>query len=412
MVYRAGLIGCGGVSKNHAAALRAARNVALVALADVYEPNLKTAGAAYGVDRLYTDYRRMIQDERLDIVNICTQAPQHAPVVIGAVEAGVRGIICEKPIGVTLSEADAMVAACECHGVRLAINHQTRMIPNTFAVERLVRGGAIGELRAARMIDKGGRPAGNSLMEMLTHMFDLLRTYAGDPAWVSAHLTVGEGGDHQGPQRLATVDDIMFSQEALSSDRDCGLVLGDRCSASFGFAPRSGWHNGMTAALESYYQPRRSAGPAWGPTTELLGTDGVLFLGGTSTHVDVHLHRGPWAAPGLMESQGDPVNAMAPGPVSTHAAMTPHHIAMVEELVAAIEEGRQHRSSGHDGRWALEMIMGVYESHRRDGARVAVPLEHRDHPLERWLTEVGRPLPVKPDRRVKTLQAVPAEVRA
>ncbi len=417
MVYRAGLIGCGGVSRNHASGLRGARNVALVALADVFESNLKTAGEAYGVDRLYTDYRQMIRDQRLDIVNVCTQAPQHASVVIGAVEAGVKGIICEKPIGVTLAEADTMVAACERHGVRLAINHQTRMIPNTFEVERLVRDGAIGELRAARMVDKGGRPAGNSLMEMLTHMFDLVRIYAGDPAWVSAHLTVGEGGDHQGPQRLATVDDVMFSQEALPSDRDCGLVLGDRCNASFGFAPRGGWHNGMTVSLESFYQPRRTDGRAWGPTTELIGTDGMLFLGGTSTHVDVHIHRGPWSAPGLMEPQGKPVSTAESVPLSTHAAMTPHHIAMVEELVAAMEEGREHRSSAYDGRWALEMIMGVYESHRREGARVALPLGRRDHPLERWLAETGRAVPPKPEPRVKALQAirdtanVPAKVR-
>ena len=65
----------------------------------------------------------------------------------------------------------------------LAINHQTRSVPNTFLVEPLLKDGAIGDLRAARMPDKGGRPAGNSLMELLTHVFDLLRLYAGDPSW-------------------------------------------------------------------------------------------------------------------------------------------------------------------------------------------------------------------------------------
>ena len=409
MVYRAGLIGCGGVSRSHSKGLQAARGVELVALADVYEPNLATAGAAYGVERRYTDYRQMIEREKLDIVAICTQAPQHAPIAIAAAEMGVKGIICEKPIALTLAEADQMIATCARTGTRLAINHQTRMIPNTFLVERLLKEGAIGDLRAARMIDKGGRPSGNSLMELLTHVFDLVRIYAGDPVWVSAHLTVGEGGPGQAddPQRLATIEDVVYSQTAWPRDRDCGLVLGDRCAATFGFGPREGWHKGLTAGLDSYFQPIRSAatGEGWQPNVELLGTDGVLFLGGTSNHVDVYLHKGAWAPPGRLERFDAPAREIASGPYADHGAEAPHHTGMVEELTAAIGEQREHRSSGVDGRWALEMIMGTYESHRHGGARIALPLLARDHPLDRWLRDEGRPLPPKPDAAVKVLRA-------
>jgi predicted dehydrogenase len=411
MAYRAGLIGCGGVSKSHSRGLQAARGVELVALADVYEPNLETAGEAYGVSARYTDFREMIEREKLDVVAICTQAPQHAPVAIAAAELGVKGIICEKPIALTLHEADAMVETCARLGARLAINHQTRMIPSTFLVERLLHEGVIGELRAARMIDKGGRPSGNSLMELLTHVFDLTRIYAGDPAWVSAHLTVGKEGPRpsnpEASQRLATIDDVVYSQTAWPRDRDCGLVLGDRCAATFGFGPREGWHQGITAGLDSYFQPIKTAsvGDSWQPNVELLGTDGVLFLGGTSNYVDVYLHRGAWAPPGRLERFEAPAREIVAGPYAERGAEAPHHVAMVEELVAAIEEGREHRSSGVDGRWALEMIMGVYESHRRGGARVALPLAERDHPLERRLREEGKPLPEKPEAAVKVLRA-------
>ena len=95
MSYRAGLVGCGGVSRSHSRGLQAARNVELIALADVYLPNLQTAGEAYGVERRYTDYREMIERERLDLIAICTQAPQHAPIAIAAAQVGVRGILCE-----------------------------------------------------------------------------------------------------------------------------------------------------------------------------------------------------------------------------------------------------------------------------------------------------------------------------
>lgn len=403
-VFRAGLAGCGGVSSSHAAGLQAARNVELVALADVYEPNLRAAGTAYGVERLYTSVGQMLARERLDLLAVCTQTPQHAPTVMAAAEAGVRGILCEKPIALTLAEADAMIEACRRHGARLAINHQTRMIPSTRAVERLLQASAIGEWRAARMLDKGGRPAGNSLMELVTHLFDLLRLFAGTPTWVSAHLTVGEG-DQQGPQRLATLADVQYSQEAWPIDRDCGLVLGDRCSATFGFAPREGWHNGITATLDSFFQRRlRPTDDAWHPSMELLGTGGTLFLGGTSDHVDVHLHEGPWAPPGRLQRIDSPPVSISPGPFAARGMAAPFHTAMVEELVASVEEQRAHRSSGEDGRWALEMIMGVYESHRLGGARVALPLADRTHPLQRWLEETGTPLPPKPEARAKPLR--------
>jgi hypothetical protein len=73
----------------------------------------------------------------------------------------------------------------------------------------------------------------------------------------------------------------------------------------------------------------------------------------------------------------------------TQAAIT----AMVTELTAAVEAGREHRSSGRDGRWALEMIQGVYESHRHGGARVPLPLASRSHPLARWREDEARAAP-------------------
>ena len=325
MIYRAGLVGAAGSSRSHSRGLQAARDVELVALADVYAPNLQVAGQAYGVERLYADFREMIERSAWT-ARRRTQAPQHAPVVSAAAGLGVRGILCEKPIALTLGEADEMVAACARAGARLAINHQTRMIPSTFAVERLLREGAIGDLRAIRMLDKGWRPAGNSLMELLTHVFDLVRIYAGDPSWVAAHLTVAAapGGDQRAPQRLATLEDVVYSQTAWPTDRDCGLVLGDRCAATFGFGPREGWHRGLSATVDSFFQPRTAAsGGAWEPSVELLGTEGALFLGGTSSHVDVYLHRAPGRPRDAWSGSSRPRSPSPPGPTRARRGRPP-----------------------------------------------------------------------------------------
>ena len=92
---------------------------------------------------------------------VWTQAPQHAPIVTGAARLGVEAILCEKPVAPTRVETDRMLEVCSRAGPRPAVNHQPRMIPNTFLVERPLRDGAIGDRRAARMPDKGGRPAGS-----------------------------------------------------------------------------------------------------------------------------------------------------------------------------------------------------------------------------------------------------------
>ena len=72
-----------------------------------------------------------------------------------------------------------------------------------------------------------------------------------------------------------------------------------------------------------------------------------------------------------------------------------------------MEQGREHHSSGSEGRWALEMIMASTSFHRRGGARVPLPLEARGHPLQRWIDDAGAPQPVKPEPRVKALAPAP-----
>ena len=222
-----------------------------------------------------------------------------------------------------------MVAACDRTGMKLAINHQTRVSLATYRAEELLRSGAIGEFVGVRIVDKGQRPSGNSLMEMATHLFDHTRLYAGDPAWVSAHLT-DAAPEPDGRRRPSTVDDIMYSQTAWPADRDCGLVLGSRATAVFGFGPAS-LHNGLEASFVSYNQP---PGRAWPDQLELIGIEGVLALR-TSGEPDLFIHRGPWGGP----VQFEPVLA---GTAAQHAE-PPRPAGLAPELAT----GRSGQLCGH-----------------------------------------------------------------
>jgi predicted dehydrogenase len=293
--HRAGLIGCGRMSRFHIPALQATPRVELVALADPYGPALNERGEQFSVpaEHRYADFREMFAREHLDLVTICTQTPVHCPATLAAAEAGVRGIFCEKPIALDLVEADRMVAVCEARGAVLAINHWMRLAPAAREAATLVRRGVIGEPLAVRIHDKGGRPAGIALIELCTHYFDLVRTFAGDPAWVLGHLSVFD----EGGVRAAAAADVKPSLVAWPRDRDCGLVVGDRCAVTFGFHPHPAMGSrGLVATYHGFFQPPEKS---WRSGIDILGMDGVLALNSAGDgRVELYLHRGPWATPG------------------------------------------------------------------------------------------------------------------
>ncbi|HIO06673.1 TPA: Gfo/Idh/MocA family oxidoreductase [Candidatus Poribacteria bacterium] len=172
----------------------------------------------YQIPAIYTDYHRMLRYEDLDLVVISTQAPQHHPITLAAAQHGIH-IFCEKPTALSLQEADEMVEACEEAGIRFSINHQKRASNYNSYVKQLLSSKEIGKLVLIHAYDKGGRTAGNAMMEMGTHLFDWVRCFAGDVNWASAHLNTG--------MDEAVVEDIKHSQEVNAWDRDAGLVVGE-----------------------------------------------------------------------------------------------------------------------------------------------------------------------------------------
>jgi predicted dehydrogenase len=125
----------------------------------------------------------------------------------------------------------------------------------------------------------------------------------------------------------------------------------------------------------------------WKTSIELIGTEGMLVLSGSTA--ELFLHRGP-LNPNLHPDRIEVTPTPEPFPYGQQMQ------AMIEDLLDAIESNREPRSSGRVARSVLEMIMGIYESHRCDGARIPLPLAHRGNPLTRWLEETGAPIPPKP----------------
>lgn len=193
-MYRAAIIGCTGIGREHAAGLTGLNNVDLVAACDL---NLD-AVTSFTEDmadfwddpKPYTDHRAMLAEQSLDIVTVATGDNAHATLVVDAARAGVRGIFCEKPLATSIADADRMIAAVRHTGAILSVDHTRRWQPLwRRAHERVTRDGVIGALRCVIGALNGPRAM---LFRNGTHLVDAICWFAGgSPDWVFAHLEDG-----------------------------------------------------------------------------------------------------------------------------------------------------------------------------------------------------------------------------
>ncbi len=371
--YRIAIIGLGGMGRAHAEAVELEANCELVAGAELDPGRAAAWGERFGVKAIYDDYEKMLDEQHPDIVIVPTQAPMHYAPTIAAAQRGIH-VFCEKPIALNLIEADEMVETCARHNVKFAINHIKRASPYNRHVLSLIDSGEIGTVVLLKAVDKGGRKAGNSLMEMGTHLYDWMRLFGGDVDWAHAHLVQLDG-------RESTVEDIKHTQEVHPHDRDAGLVLGERGHAAFRFK------NGIHADVQFLAQPQTNDN---GYGIDIIGTEGRIAVR-ESVGTTMFIHRGQHQTPA---DAWEPVHLSAED-LDEHGAQRDKASVrlflqrlMLRELIEAIEAEREPFASGSDGRDCLEMIHATWESHRRK-ARVFLPLTAREHPLERWRREAG-----------------------
>src|SRR3989344_2709085 len=100
--------------------------VRLVAGCDIREDRLNLFKEKCGVTRLYKDYKEMLKKEQIDILSVSTHAPEHKEIVIEAAKSGVKAIFCEKPISISLRDAEEMIRVCKENNVILCIDHTRR----------------------------------------------------------------------------------------------------------------------------------------------------------------------------------------------------------------------------------------------------------------------------------------------
>ena len=216
----------------------------------------------------------MLDQLEPDILINATQSSLHCAPTLAAARRGIH-VFCEKPMARDLVQADEMIQVCDQHKVKLAINHIKRASLYNTHVLNLIQQEEIGQLIRLRAVDKGGRKSGNALMAMGTHLFDWMRLFAGDVEWAHAHLLQLDG-------RESTVYDIKDAREINPKDQNDGLVMGERCFASFRF--KSGVHAEADFLAEAQGNDR-------GYGIDLIGTEGRIAVR-ESVSTTMFIHRG------------------------------------------------------------------------------------------------------------------------
>jgi predicted dehydrogenase len=199
----AAVIGCGrfvdgkegwAIGHSHAEAYRNTDPLLRLVGVDVNRENLAAFGERFKVapGDLFESTAAMYAAVTPDYVSICTWPEFHASQVIEAAKAGVKGIVCEKPVALCGSEIDAMLSACREHGTKLAIAHQRCYDANFRLAKKLLHDGVIGNhwVLEARVGD------GWDILSWSVHWFDLAEWLFDAPA-----VSVMAGVDHSGLRR-------------------------------------------------------------------------------------------------------------------------------------------------------------------------------------------------------------------
>ena len=342
--YTAAIIGCGSIGHAHMDGYNLVDNIDVIAVADPTEIARQQYVEEYDIPQQFDTVEEMLEKSKPDIVSVCTWHLLHPAPTIAAANAGVRAVICEKPMAIGMNAADSMVEACEDSGTKLVISHQRRFTPGWEKAKILLENGAIGTpLFVTNKVADG-------LTNWGTHSIDGSRFVLGDPKaqWVM-------GAVERKTDR--------YERDTPVEDACMGLVH---------------FENDIQLFIQSDLMREGAQAGHF----QIRGSNGYMEV----TELSVRLHDTSTA--GWQDIQIDtPEGAQAIGGNS--------NADQVLELIEVLE-GRldRHRNSGNTARDTVEIMMALYESARRNSV-VHLPLEEREYPLEKMVSEGKLPVEIE-----------------
>ncbi|MGD6879867.1 Gfo/Idh/MocA family protein [Bacillus infantis] len=154
-----GVIGCGSIAKHrHLPEYHLNGRAEIMAVCDIVEERAMDMAALYHAEA-YTSYEDLLANPEIDAVSVCTPNYLHAPISIAALKAG-KHVLCEKPMAVSVEEAESMIEAARKYGKKLMIGHNQRFVPSHQKARAFIASGEAGKVYSFRTAFGHGGPEG------------------------------------------------------------------------------------------------------------------------------------------------------------------------------------------------------------------------------------------------------------
>ncbi|MEM0650675.1 Gfo/Idh/MocA family oxidoreductase [Klebsiella huaxiensis] len=321
-VVRVGLIGAGRMGTFHGETVaQRIPGATLIAVADPVPGAAEKLAARLGAKKSYTDPQALLNDAEIDAVVIASPARTHAELVVAAAKVG-KGVFCEKPMAVTLEDADKAINAAKKAGVALQVGFNRRFVSGFAAAYEEIKAGKIGVPQLLRSTtrdpglgDPTPIPHWTIFLETLIHDFDIL-----------LHLNPGAK-----PTRVYAVADALVRPDF----KDRGLL--DTAVVNICF------DNGAFATAEANFQ----AVYGYDVRGEVFGSKGMLQAGNINVNNCVR-----YTADGIS------IDTARRDTDLLHDA----YVAEVTDFIRCVATGDTPKATGEDARNALEVALACIAS--------------------------------------------------
>ena len=341
------LIGCGRISNNHVAAAKN-NDLGIAALCDLIEENMNDKILKFELPESvhkYTDYHEMLKIEKPELVAIATESGKHAAIALDCIEAGCN-LIIEKPIALSIKDADAIIEAADKKGVKVCACHQNRFNKSICKIREAIEKKRFGKLlygtahiRWARDYEYYARAKwrgtweqdGGALMNQCIHDIDLLRWMMGDE-----------------------VTEVVGMTDRLRHDyieaEDLGIALIKFKNGSYGII--EGTTNIYPKNLEE--------------TLYIFGEKGTVKAGGEAVN-----KLEEWRFSDYLDDSAEVIKECHENPPNVYGY---GHSKLYADVIDAVRTNRQPYVDARAGKRALELVLAIYQSAAM-GCSVRLPLE-------------------------------------
>lgn len=343
---RYALIGCGRISPNH---IEAAKNNGLdiVAICDIVPENMDEKAEKFSLPdsvKRYTDYKELLAVEKPELVAIATESGKHAAIAIDCINADCN-VIIEKPIALSIEDADRIIALAEEKGVLVCANHQNRFNKSVQYIRKAMEDGRFGRLLHGTAHIRWNRGQdyyiqapwrgtweqdGGALMNQCIHNIDLLRWMMGNEI----------------DEVFAYTDNL---KHPFIEAEDLGMALVRFKNGSYGII--EGTTNIYPKNLEE--------------TLYIFGENATVKAGGKSVNIIEEWN--------FADKLDDPEYVKATYHENPPNVYGYGHTPLYADVIEAINTGRDPYVTAEDGRRALELVLAIYKS-AYEGKPVKLPL--------------------------------------